>query len=193
MELQAMGYGIERDEALALIQEYLHSQNLINHSLASEAVLRAMARRLDEDVEKWGLTGLLHDLDSDLEPELTTHTTRTVTLLREKGVDEEIIEAIRLHNLEAYPGESRTTSLQHALAAGETITGLVTAAALVRPDKQLAAVKVKSVTKRYKEKAFARGANREIIAECEAVGIPLAEFCELSLTAMQEIAGQIGL
>jgi putative nucleotidyltransferase with HDIG domain len=188
-----MGYGIERDDALALVQEYLQSQNLINHSLASEAVLRAMARRLDEDVEKWGLTGLLHDLDSDLEPELTTHTTRTVAILRDKGVDEEIIEAIRLHNLEAYPGETRTTALQHALAAGETITGLVTAAALVRPDKQLAAVKVKSVTKRYKEKAFARGANREIIAECETVGIPLAEFCELSLTAMQEIAGQIGL
>jgi putative nucleotidyltransferase with HDIG domain len=193
MELQVMGYGIEREEALALLREHLQSQNLINHSLASEAVLRATARRLDEDVEKWGLTGLLHDLDSDLEPELTTHTTRTVNILRDRGVDAEIIEAIRLHNLEAYPGETRTTSLQHALAAGETITGLVTAAALVRPDKQLAEVKVKSVTKRYKEKAFARGANREIIAECEAIGIPLADFCALSLVAMQEIAEQIGL
>lgn len=188
-----MGYGIERDEALALVREYVKSENLVNHSLAAEAVLRAMARRLNEDVEQWGLAGLLHDLDVELEPELTTHTTETVRILQEKGADAEIIEAIRLHNLSAYPGESRTTPLQHALAAGETITGLVIAAALVRPDRQLGSVKAKSVKKRYKEKAFARGADREIIAECESVGIPLPEFCELSLAAMQEIAEQIGL
>lgn len=188
-----MSYGIARDEALALVRHYLRNENLVNHSLAAEAVLRAMARRLGQDEEKWGLAGLLHDLDSELEPELATHTTRTVALLTEKGVDAEIVEAIRLHNLEAYPGAVRTTPLQHSLAAGETITGLVTAAALVRPEKKLALVKAKSITKRYKEKAFARGASREIIAECELVGIPLAEFCELSLTAMQEIAGELGL
>lgn len=188
-----MSYGIERDEALALVREYLKSESLVNHSLASEAVMRAIAERLGEDVDKWGLAGLLHDLDAELLPELATHTTKTVSILKEKGVDAEIIEAIRLHNLEAYPGEKRSTPLQYALAAGETITGLVTAAALVRPDKHLGSVKVKSVTKRYKEKAFARGANREIIAECEMVGIPLAEFCELSLLAMQKIAGDIGL
>lgn len=188
-----MSYGIEREEALALVRQYLQNENLVNHSLAAEAVLRAMAARLGENQEKWGLAGLLHDLDAELEPDLAMHTTRTVSILREKAVDEEIIEAIRLHNLEAYPGEERTTPLHHALAAGETITGLVTAAALVRPDRQLGSVKVKSVTKRYKEKAFARGANREIIAECEKVGIPLADFCALSLAAMQEIAGDIGL
>ncbi|WP_136805475.1 HD domain-containing protein [Desulfosediminicola flagellatus] len=188
-----MGYGIERDEALALVKDHIKNENLVNHSLAAEAVLRAIAKRLDEDVEKWGLTGLLHDLDAELEPDLATHTTRTVTVLQDKGVDAEIIEAIRLHNLEAYPGEARTTRLHHALAAGETITGLVIASALVRPEKQLSFVKAKSVRKRYKEKAFARGANREIIAECELIDIPLADFCELSLVAMQEIADQIGL
>jgi predicted hydrolase (HD superfamily) len=114
-------------------------------------------------------------------------------MLSERGVDPVIIEAIRLHNLEPYPGESRNTALQHGLAAGETITGLIIASALVRPDKKLGSVKVKSVRKRYKEKAFARGANREIIAECEEIGIPLAEFCELSLTAMQGIADQMEL
>ena len=187
------GYGIERDEALALVQEHVKSQNLINHSLAAEVVLRAMAERLGEDVEKWGLAGLLHDLDVELEPELATHTTRTVAILQEKGVSAEIVEAIKLHNLEAHPGEVRSTHLQHALAAGETITGLVIASALVRPDKSLASVKVKSIRKRYKEKAFVRGANREIIAECEQCGIPLADFCELSLTAMQQISDQLGL
>ncbi len=188
-----MSYGIERDEALALVQRYVQSENLVKHSLASEAVLRAVAKRLDEDVEKWGLAGLLHDLDVELEPELATHTTKTISILKEKGVNNEIIEAIRLHNLEAHPGAVRNTPLQHALAAGETITGLVTAAALVRPDRQLGSVKVKSITKRYKEKAFARGANREIIAECELVGIPLADFCALSLEAMQDISGDLGL
>lgn len=188
-----MSYGIERDEALALIQSYIQSENLVKHSLASEAVLRAVAKRLDEDAEKWGLTGLLHDLDAELEPDLATHTTKTVSILQGKGVDEEIVEAIRLHNLEAHPGDERTTPLQHALAAGETITGLVTAAALVRPDKELGSVKVKSITKRYKEKAFARGANREIIAECEIIGIPLPEFCALSLAAMQEVSEELGL
>ena len=98
-----------------------------------------------------------------------------------------------MHNLSAWPGEKRTTPFHYALAAGETITGLIVAAAMVVPERKLAVVKVKSVQKRYKEKAFARGADREIIAECEAAGIPLAEFCRMSLAAMQEIAGDIGL
>lgn len=188
-----MSYGITRDEALTLVKENIHNPNLVNHSLAAEAVLKAIAKRMDQDVEKWGLAGLLHDLDVEQEPNLATHTKRTVTILEEKGVDSEIVEAIRLHNLEAHPGESRTTPLQHALAAGETITGLVIAAALVRPEKKLSFVKAKSVKKRFKEKAFARGANREIIAECEELDIPVPEFCELALIAMQEIAEEIGL
>lgn len=188
-----MGYGIEREEALALLGEHIENRNMFNHCLASEAVLRAMARKLGHDEELWGLAGLLHDLDAEEEPDLAFHTKKTVEILRDKGVNEEIVEAIRLHNLAAHPGEARTSPLQISLAAGETITGLVIAAALVRPEKKLAPVKAKSVTKRFKEKAFARGANREIIAECEQVGIPLAEFCALSLAAMQEIAEDIGL
>jgi putative nucleotidyltransferase with HDIG domain len=188
-----MFYGINRGEALALVRAHIKNDNLVNHSLAAEAVLRAMAGRLGADPEKWGLAGLLHDLDAETRPDLATHTSETVAILRGKGVDAEIIEAIRLHNLTAWPGEERTTPFHYALAAGETITGLIIAAALINPEKKLAAVKAKSVKKRYKEKAFARGADREIIALCEPAGIPLAEFCELSLAAMQEIAGEIGL
>jgi len=188
-----MGYGIARDEALAMVEAKLANRNLINHCLAAEAVLRAAALHLGEDVEKWGLAGLLHDLDAESQPELETHTSETVKILTEQGVDPEIIEAIRLHNLQAWPGEARTTRFHHMLAAGETITGLIIAAALVNPARKLDAVKAKSVKKRYKEKAFARGADREIIAECEAGDIQLAEFCEISLKAMQEIAAEIDL
>jgi putative nucleotidyltransferase with HDIG domain len=188
-----MDYGIERDQALALVKGHIVNQNLVNHSLAAEAVMRHIAAHLDEDVEKWGLAGLLHDLDVELEPDLSMHTKKTVEILTAKGVDAEIIEAIRLHNLEAHPGEKRSIPFHHALAAGETVTGLVIAAALVRPDKKLGSVKAKSVKKRFKEKAFARGANREIIAECEELGIAVPEFCEMSLTAMQGIADQLGL
>ena len=188
-----MSYGITQAEALELVRGSLSSVHLINHSLAAEAVMRAAARRLGADQEQWGLAGLLHDVDSESQPDLATHTTETVAILQSKGVDPEIVEAIRLHNLTAWPGDKRTTPLHHALAAGETITGLIVASALVIPEKKLSAVKVKSVQKRFKEKAFARGADREIIGECALAGIPLAEFCQLSLTAMQEIAGEIGL
>ena len=188
-----MNYGISRDEALELVKEHIKNDNLVNHSLASEAVLRALAEKLGEDTEKWGLAGLLHDLDSETHPDLENHTKNTVEVLTAKGVNKEIIEAIRLHNLTPYPGESRSTSLQHGLAAGETITGLIIAAALVNPARSLAAVKPKSVKKRYKEKAFARGANRQIIAECEELGILVPDFCELGLAAMQGIAEEIGL
>jgi uncharacterized protein len=186
-------YGITRDEALKLLGEQLTNDNLLGHCLAAEAVLRALAARLGEDEELWGLAGLLHDLDAESQPDLATHTRETVALLKARGVDERIIEAIRLHNPTAWPGEERSAPLHYALAAGETVTGLIVAAALVNPARQLAAVKAKSVTKRYKEKAFARGADRSTIAECEKLGIPLAEFCALSLTAMQAISGELGL
>lgn len=188
-----MSYGISRDAALSLVNEHVKSPNMLKHCLASEAVMRALAERVGEDPEQWGLTGLLHDLDAETHTDLDVHTLETVRILREKGVDEEIIEAIRLHNEQAHPGEQRSTQFQHLLAAGETITGLIVATALVYPDKKLASVKPKSVRKRIKEKAFAAGANRDIIRECEVADIPLAEFCDLSLLAMQGISSELGL
>jgi putative nucleotidyltransferase with HDIG domain len=188
-----MGYGISRDEALALLNKHVRSQNMRNHCLAAEAVLRALAERVGQDPDKWGLAGLLHDLDAESHVDLDLHTRETARILTERGVDAEIVEAIRLHNEQAHPGEKRTTQFHFLLAAGETITGLIVATALVYPDKKLASVKPKSVRKRIKEKAFAAGANREIIRECEQGGLPLEEFCNLSLQAMQGIAGELGL
>ena len=167
---------------------------MIKHCLASEAVLKALAKELEEDEEKWSLAGLLHDIDVEItNADLSIHTREAANILRNEGIDEELIEAVRLHNEEAHPGEKRNTKLQHALAAGETITGLITATALVYPDKKLSSVKVKSITKRMKEKAFARSVNRNIIMECERLGLDLNQFTEIALRAMQGIAGDLGL
>jgi putative nucleotidyltransferase with HDIG domain len=182
-----------RSEAYVLLQEHVKTPNMLKHCLASEAVLRTLAEHVGEDPEKWGLAGLLHDLDAETHTDLVVHTTETARLLKEKGLDEEIIEAICLHNEAAHPGKQRSTPFQHLLAAGETITGLIVATALVYPDKKLASVKPKSVRKRIKEKLFAAGANRDIIRECEMAGIPLDEFCDLSLVAMQAIADDLEL
>ena len=188
-----MEYGITRERSLELLQQYLSNPNMVKHCLASEAVMRALARHFSEDEELWGLTGLLHDLDAELTmDDLSRHTHETVRILREEGVAEEIIEAIRMHNEHAHE-DQRNERFHHALAAGETITGLITATALVYPDKKLASVKPKSVRKRFKEKIFAAGANREIIAECEIIGLPVPEFCDLCLEAMQSVAAELGL
>jgi putative nucleotidyltransferase with HDIG domain len=130
---------------------------MFKHCLASEAVMRSLARELGRDEATWALAGLLHDLDVELtDADLAVHGRETVRILKEHGIDPEIVDAIRLHNEEAFPGERRSTIFQHALAAGETVTGLITATALVYPDKKLSSVKASSVVKRMKEKAFAR-------------------------------------
>ncbi len=188
-----MDYGISRERALELLKQYITQPNLRNHSLASEAVMVKLARHLNADETLWRLAGLLHDLDAELtQDEMSRHTHETAGILRKEGVAEEIIEAICLHNEIAH-GQQRSKPLHYALAAGETITGLITATALVYPDKKLASVKPKSVRKRFKEKLFAAGANREIISECEKIGISVPEFCDLCLEAMQEIAPELGL
>jgi predicted hydrolase (HD superfamily) len=112
--------------------------------------------------------------------------------LKNTDLPEEVVDAIKMHN-EMATGLDRTTVFQHALAAGETITGLITATTLVYPDKKLASVKTKSVVKRMKEKAFAASVSRENIMECEKIGIPITEFAEISVNAMREISDQIGL
>jgi len=188
-----MNYGITRDAALLLLKQHVKSPNMLNHCLASEAVMRALAKRTGADPEQWGLAGLLHDLDAESHTDLEVHTRETARVLSEAGVSVEIVEAIRLHNAQAHPGEHRSTPFHYLLAAGETITGLIVATALVYPDRKLASVQVKSVRKRIKEKAFAAGANREIIRECELAGIPLDEFCDICLQAMQGIAAELGL
>lgn len=150
--------------------------------------MRALARRLDEDIEKWGLAGLLHDLDVEItHADPLLHAMETVKILKEKGIEEDVLEAIMLHNEDAAHGRARTEKFHHALAAGETITGLITATALVYPDKKVQSVKPKSIVKRMKEKAFAASVRRENILECEKLGVPLNEFAELALNAMKEM------
>ena len=152
-----------------------------------------MAERLGEDREKWGLAGLLHDLDVELvNGDLSEHTLKAEKILREKGVDEEIIRAIKLHNEKAHR-EKRSERFHHALAAGETITGLIIATTLVYPDKKIKSVKPKSIRKRMKEKSFAAGVNRDTIMECEKLGMSIDEFAQICLTAMQGIANDLGL
>jgi uncharacterized protein len=175
---------LPREQAIDLLHQYIKNDRMIFHSLASEAVLRAIARRLGRDEEKWGLAGLLHDLDVEItHADPKVHGLETARILAEKEIDEDIIEAIKLHN-EMASDLPRTTEFHHALAAGETITGLILATSLVYPDKQISSVKPKSITKRMKEKAFAASVRRENIMECELIGISLEEFAELSINAM---------
>ncbi len=188
-----MPIGISRERALELIHNHIKNKNMVKHSLAAEAVLRAVAARLGEDEEKWGMAGLLHDLDVEItNPDLSDHGLKTVEILSEEGVGSDIIEAIRLHNEKAH-NDRRSTPFHHALAAGETITGLIMATTLVYPDKKLASVKPKSIIKRMKARQFAASVNRDVIMECEKIGLPIGEFAELSLKAMQSISNELGL
>ena len=182
-----------RDEAEDLLKRYVKNERMLDHSYASEAVLRALARRLGRDEEKWGLAGLLHDIDIEVVGgDLTRHGIEAERILTEAGIDPEIVDAVKMHN-ESGLRDARSTEFQHALAAGETVTGLIVATALVYPDRKIASVKVKSITKRMKEKAFAASVNRDTIRECEKIGLPLDEFVEIALGAMRGIAGRLGL
>lgn len=182
-----------RTEALELVKHYIKNDKMIAHCIASEAVMRALAKRLGQDEEKWALAGLLHDIDVEItNADLNIHGLESVKILTEKNIDPEIIDAIKMHNEKAH-GIQRNTIFHYALAAGETVTGLITATALVYPDKKVAGVKTKSVTKRMKEKAFAASVSRENIMECEKLGLSLDEFAEISINAMKEVADEIGL
>jgi len=182
-----------REEAEKLLKSYIKSDKLLAHSYAAEAVLNALAVRLNGNEAKWSMTGLLHDLDVEItNADPKVHGLETERILKENNYDDEIIDAIKMHNEDAH-GLKRKTLFHHALAAGETITGLIFATALVYPDKKLESVKVKSITKRMKEKAFAASVNRETIMECQKLGLTLEEFTEIALTAMKSISSKIGL
>jgi putative nucleotidyltransferase with HDIG domain len=184
---------IDRTQALVLLRQYVKNEKMIFHSLASEAVMRGLARELGRDEDKWGLAGLLHDLDVEItNADPIIHGTQTEVLLRDYDVDPDILDAIRMHN-EYSAGKERSTEFQYALAAGETITGLIFATTYVYPDRKLTSVKPKSVVKRMKEKMFAASVKRENILECEKIGIPVDRFAALSIESMLPIAGEIGI
>jgi putative nucleotidyltransferase with HDIG domain len=181
-----------REEALDSIEANIENENLIKHMLATEAIMRALARGLGEDEEEWGLTGLLHDIDMELtEGDMNIHSKLGADLARDLGASEAMAHAILCHN-ETH-GIPRETKLDKALFCADPLTGLITAAALVRPDKKLAGLEAKSVIKKFKQKSFAAGVNREQISLCSEIGLEFDEFIELGLEAMQGIASDLGL
>ena len=183
---------ITREEALALLEEKIKNINTFRHSLASEAVMRAVAERLGEDKDIWGLCGLMHDVDvEEVNADIALHGNVGADWLKDKGFTDEMLKAIRSHNEGA--GHVRDEKLDFALAAGETITGLIVATTLVYPSQKIADVKAKSIKKRMKEKRFAASVKRENILECEKLGLDIEEFIDISLDAMKGIAEDIGL
>ena len=181
-----------REEALDSIKANVENENLIKHMLATEAIMRALARRLGEDEEEWGLTGLLHDIDMELtEGDMNIHSKLGADLARELGASEAMAHAILCHN--EMHGIPRETKLDKALFCADPLTGLITAATLVRPDKKLAGLEVKSVIKKFKQKSFAAGVDREQISLCSEIGLELDEFIQLGVEAMKGIAADLGL
>lgn len=182
-----------REEALVLVQEHAKNPNMVSHMVATEAIMGALARRLGGDEAQWSSAGLLHDLDAELTAEtMEVHGLRTVEWLRQAGLaDETVLHAILAHN--PANGSTIDTPMDRALYSCDPLTGLITAAALIRPEKKLALVELKSLKKRFKEPSFAKGARREDILTCVDLGIELEEFLAIGLDAMKEVADELGL
>ena len=177
-----------REEGWDLVCTNVQNKNLRKHMLATEAVLKSLAERLNEPVEVWSFTGLVHDLDVE-KTDAEQHTLVTAQILEEKRIAPEIIHTIKAHN-QKVPVES---NLDRALFATDSLTGLIVACALIHPDKKLKSIEPQFVLNRFGEKRFAAGARREDIQTCSELGLTLEQFIELALTAMQEIDKKLGL
>lgn len=183
---------MNREEALDSIRANVEDENLIKHMLAAEAVMRALARHFGEDEAEWGLAGLLHDIDVELtDNDMNAHSMLGADLARELGASEAVAHAILAHNQRH--GASLGSRLDKALFCTDPLTGLIVAAALVRPDKKLAGLEASSIEKRFQEKGFAAGVNREQMARCTDIGLELDEFIGLGLAAMKKVAAKLGL
>jgi putative nucleotidyltransferase with HDIG domain len=182
---------LNKDEVLDSIHDNVQDKNMIKHMLATEAIMRALAKKLREDEEEWGLTGLIHDIDMELvDGDMSSHSKLGADIAQELGASETMSHAILCHN-EAH-GVPRETKLDKALFCADPLSGLITAAALVRPDK-LSGLTTKSVMKRFREKSFAAGVNREQVAQCQEIGLELEEFIGLGIEAMKGIASELAL
>ena len=180
-----------RDKAIELIDLHIKNPKTKSHCFAAEAVMKALAKHFGEDEHLWGIAGLLHDIDIEISnADATTHGQLSIPILKEVGLPEEAIDAISMHN-EISAAKPRSTRFQDALAAGETITGLIMATALVYPDKKISSVKTKSIIKRMKEIHFAASVKRENIMECEKIGLTLEEFATIALKAMSEVEDKL--
>jgi putative nucleotidyltransferase with HDIG domain len=176
---------ISRSEALNLLNSYVKSKQLFKHCLAVEALMRRMAERLGEDVEVWGLTGLLHDIDYEVvSGDMNRHGLEAENILRNKLPDE-ALEAIKAHNERI--GVESSLKISKALRAADHLSGLIIATALVMPNKKLSEVTIKSLMKKLKQKDFAKGVDRLRIKSCMEIGLTIEEFMEIGLEALQKI------
>ena len=181
---------MERQEALALLKKHVKNKNLQKHCLAVEALMRRLAQHFGEDEELWGLAGLLHDLDYDeTARDMARHGYRTVEMLQDSDLPQEVLHAILAH-----PGHvTRESLMDKALYCADPVTGFIVAAALIHPTKKLEPLDVKFLMNRFKEKHFARGANREQIRACQELGLSLEEFLSMALEAMKGVSQELGL
>lgn len=183
---------MNRDEALSLVREYVKNENLVRHMLAVEAAMRYYAELQGADVETWGLAGLLHDFDWEIHPSLEHHPQDGAPILRTRGVPEEVVRTILSHA--DHTGVPRQSAMEKGLYACDEITGLVTAVTLVRPSRSLHDLTASSVKKKWKDRAFAAGANREEIERATAdFGVELWEHVDHVIQAMRRIAPELGL
>ena len=187
-----MGKEFTREEAFSLLKEYNQDESLIRHALAVEAVMRHFAALFGEDVKKWGIIGLIHDLDYERYPE--EHCAKVKEILTERGWPEEYIHAVQSHGWGICSEVEPVHCMEKVLYTIDELTGLITAAALVRPSKSLLDLEVKSVKKKWKDKAFAAGVNREIIQKgAELMGMELSEVIKETIEGMRTIAAELGL
>jgi putative nucleotidyltransferase with HDIG domain len=180
------------DEALSLLKEFNQSESLLKHAYSVEGVMRYMARKRGGDEEKWGIIGLIHDLDYERFPE--QHCRKSREILAERGWPEEYIRAIVSHGWGICSDIEPQTDMEKILYAIDELTGLVTAVAIIRPSKSVADLEAKSVMKKWKDKAFAAGVNRSVIEKGTAMlGIELKDLITDAIMGMREVAGRIGL
>ena len=182
---------INREKAYEILKKYMVGEMYLTHSLAVEAIMKKLAEKLAPDeIEFWGVCGLLHDLDEehcDWQEHPEVHGPTSVEILKKEGVEDEVLfNAIKSHNPKC--GKKPETKLEHAIIAADPMSGFIKAIAQIYPDKKVSSVKAKSVTKRFKEARFAAGANREYMMHIERCGIPYAEFAEIALDAMKDFA-----
>lgn len=181
-----------REEAWNILKEYNEDEHLINHALAVEGVMRHFAILYNEDENKWGITGLLHDLDYEKYPE--EHCKKVIEIMKEKNLDEDLIRSVVSHGYGLVCDVKPESNLEKVLYTIDELTGLINATAIMRPSKSILDLNVKSVKKKFKSKGFAAGVNRDVITNgCELLGKSLDEVIEQSIEGMKNVAEEIGL
>jgi len=186
------GNHMNREEALKHLTDNIKNKNLLKHMLATEAIMRDLAEKFQEDKEKWGIAGLIHDIDYDTTADdPKAHSIIGAKILEGLGYDDDIVYAVKVHN--DTHGLPRKTLMDKALYSCDPITGLIVASALISPKRKLMEIDEQFVLNRYKEKTFAKGADREQIAACSDIELTLEEFISIGLEAMRKISKELGL